>query len=559
MSTRLPVTEPIRLGTRGSVLARTQSATVGNALASVADVPWREVLIRTPGDDTTTALHQPGRPGLFVSTLRQALLAGEVDVIVHSFKDLPSGPASGLVLAAVPARADARDALVSRDGRALAALSPGSVVGTSSPRRAAALARMRPDLVIRPIRGNVDTRVAKVRSGEFDATVLAVAGLTRIGREGEIAEILDNLLPAPAQGALAVECRVDDQRVRDWLARLDDPESHLTTAAEREVLVGIDAACTTAVAASAGYADGVLRLRAELTDERGHATVAVEAPLAVDDLVGARALGLAAAGRLAGADDARRPVLLVRSEGNDADAESLTALGVPAISDPYVQISARRGDPAAARLLQALREAAEGGTGMWVVASSPMAVPAWADAVGEDVLHAAAAAASAGGVRGAATGARTAATLRAMGLADVVIPAAASARDLVDLMGAHEPARALFPCGSLALRTLPDGLRERGWQVEEGVVYDTSTVDEVPGSSLLVERSAVSAVVLRSPSAVRAFVSFVDPPAAVAVVCAGETTATAARAVGLRVDAVAASPASADVARAVAGLLDALS
>jgi hydroxymethylbilane synthase len=554
-----PATDGFRLGTRASLLARTQSATVGDALAAVAGVPWHEVLIRTHGDDTTTSLNQPGRPGLFVSALRDALLAGEVDVIVHSFKDLPSAPEPGLVLGAVPVRADVRDALVTADGRGLADLPLGAVVGTSSPRRAASLGRMRSDLDIRPIRGNVDSRIAKVRSGEFDATVLAVAGLTRIGRADEMAEVLDGLLPAPAQGALAIECRSDDVRMRAWLAALDDPASHLVTAAEREVLVGIDAACTTAVAASGEYVDGRLWLRAELTESDAYSTAEVSAEIHIDDRISARALGLRAAAMLMGATDDRLPVLLVRSEGNDADAESLGQLGVPAVSDPYVQIAARRGGAEAERLATLLRESTASGQGTWLVATSPMAVPSWATAVGETGLAQAAAAAAAAGVRAAATGERTASTLRALGFDTVLLPEGSSARALVDALDGEQPARALFPCGNLALRTLPDGLRARGWQVEEAVVYDTAPVADRPASTVLLEAGAFAAVVLRSPSAVRALVSFVPGAFPARVVCAGETTATAAREAGLQVDAVAASPSSAHVATAVGrvlGLLD---
>jgi hydroxymethylbilane synthase len=545
-------TDAIRLGTRASLLARTQSAAVGDALSAVAGVPWREVLIRTHGDDTSTSLNQPGRPGLFVSALRHALLAGDVDVIVHSFKDLPSAPEPGLVLAAVPGRADPRDALISGDGLTLAALPPGALVGTSSPRRAAALTRLRPDLVVRPIRGNVDSRIAKVRRGEFDATVLAVAGLARIDRLDEIAEYLDDMLPAPAQGALAVECRADDGAIREWLAALDDPIARLVTCAEREVLVGIDAACTTAVAAAASWQDGRLTLRAELTEGAAHRAVEVSDALDLDDTLGARLLGLRAAARLAGADGP--VVLLVRSEGNHSDAESLSALGIPAISDPYVQIAPRRSGDAEALLARLVAPGASTAPG-WVVATSPMTVPSWAAVVGESALEEAVRAASAAGVRAAATGERTAATLRALGFAEVVVATSASASGLVQALSAEQPGVALFPRGNLALRTLPEGLRDLGWTVEEGVVYETAAVSERPASALLVERGGVSAIVVRSPSAVRALVSFVSPPAGTVVVCAGETTAAAARTAGLRVDEVADSPASADVAVAVARAL----
>lgn len=550
------MTDPIRLGTRASQLARTQSATVGDALTAGSGRPWVEVLVRTPGDDTTKPLDQPGSPGLFVSTLRRALLAGEVDVIVHSFKDLPSLPEPGVTVAAVPGREDPRDALVSRDGLRLADLTTGAVVGTSSPRRAAALLRVRPDLQVRPIRGNVDTRIRKVRDGEFDATVLAVAGLTRIGRLDEVTEVLDDMIAAPAQGALAVECRSDDAEMLRLLARLDDPVARLRTSAERQVLVGINAACTTAVAAQAEYADGVLRLRAELTVDGRHTEADVTIAAEPGDLESARVLGLRAAAALVGTE---RPVLLIRSEGNDSDAESLTAHGIASISEPYVRISPL-GTQEDGRALVALLDAcaADPGTaaGTWLVATSPMTVPSWLVAAADTDLAGAVRRAAAAGVRAAATGARTAATLRDLGFPDVLVPSdESSAKGLVAALADEGPARAVFPRGNLALRTLPDGLRDLGWQVEEGVVYETATVEERPASATMVAGGEVAAVVVRSPSAVRALVHHVTVPPTVPVVCAGRTTAVAAQEAGLAVAAIAASPNSRDVAETVARVL----
>lgn len=557
MSTPSLVTDPIRLGTRASQLARTQSATVGDALAAVSGRAWAEVLVTTPGDDTTKPLDQPGSPGLFVSTLRRALLAGEVDVVVHSFKDLPSAPEPGIALAAVPARVDPRDALVSRDHVHLADLPPGSVVGTSSPRRAAALARLRPDLVIRPIRGNVDTRLRKVRDGEFDATVLAVAGLTRIGRLDEITQVLDDMLPAPAQGALAVECREGDTTMRSLLSRLDDTQARLVTAAERHVLVGINAACTTAVGAHATYGAGLLHLRAELTVDGHHASTDVSGPCEPDDLLQARVIGLRAAAQLTGH---ARPVLLIRSEGNDTDAQALSDFGIAAITEPFVRIAPLRDGPDAAQLLTSLRDCADdpsAAQSTWLVATSPMTVPSWLAAVDGADLSAAVAAAAAAGVRAAATGQRTASTLRDLGFPSVRVPADSSARGLVDDLATLPPGNALFPRGNLALRTLPDGLRDLGWQVDEGVVYETTTVPDRPASASLIEGGEVSAVILRSPSAVRALVAHATVPATVPIVCAGRTTADAARAAGLTVATTAASPSSGDVAAAVALVLGA--
>ncbi|MSV71923.1 MAG: hydroxymethylbilane synthase [Actinobacteria bacterium] len=553
-STPAPVTNtgPIRLGTRASQLARTQSALVGDQLASETGRTWTEVLIRTQGDDTTKPLDQPGSPGLFVSALRTALLAGEVDVIVHSYKDLPSAPAPGLLLAAVPPRESPDDVLVSRDSRRLLDLPAGASVGTSSPRRAAAVHRLRPDLIVRPIRGNVDSRIAKVRSGEYDATIVAAAGLARLGRLDEATERLD-IVSAPAQGALAVECRSDDTVMTELLRRLDDPLARLTTAAEREVLRGIDAACTTAIGALAHYADGVLSLRAELA-EGGHLRVAhASRALPIAALVEARALGLLVAGQLRGADQ-RGPVLLVRSDSNEADASALGDLGIGAVSDPYLSIvptSASEGSEADP-LLTLLGQA---GSDSWLVATSPMTMPTWAEGAGFAELAAACRAAAGRGVRAGATGERTAATLRALGFDDVVVPAESSAAALVEAMAEYGPARALFPCGRLALRTLPDGLRRDGWEVHEGIVYDTQVVTETPPSALLLERGEVAVVVLRSPSAVRALLAHGRPHPAVLVVCGGDTTARAAREAGLAVAGVSSSPSSASVAVEVARVL----
>lgn len=539
------MTEPIRLGTRSSILARTQTATVGDALARLSGRRWVEVLVRTAGDDTSRSLHQPGQPGLFVSALREALVRGEVDVIVHSFKDLPSAPTRGVHLAAIPSREDPRDALVSRDGFQLSELPGGAIVGTSSPRRSAAVLAIRPDLVITPIRGNVDSRIARVRSGQFDAVILAVAGIKRLGREADVTEILDwsVCLPAPAQGALAVECRADDDALISLVKGVDDPAARLTTSAEREVLVGIDASCTTAIAASADYSGGVLTLRAELFNEHGvaHAVAQRSAGIGVHDTDAARALGLLVAGGLMGGD--QRPlVLLAGLGGNGRDIDSLQALGLPAICDPYLQTS----PVAPPGLLDALAPA----DGTWLVVSSPMTIPACIATVGEEALRA-----SLRSLRVAATGKRTADTLRALGCDDLLVPEDQSAAGLVEALAAYPPGRAVFPCGNLALRTIPDGLRALGWTVVEEVVYETETAGRRPASADLVRQGKVAAIVLRSPSAVRALTSFIMPDASVPVICGGRTTAAAARSAGLVVAATAAAPDPRIVAITVADAL----
>jgi hydroxymethylbilane synthase len=246
-------TATLRLGTRASTLALTQSQLVADALSAASGVPVELVHVSTYGDRSTEAIAQLGGTGVFVSALRDALHAGTVDLAVHSFKDLPTAPTPGLTVAAVPPREDPRDVLVARDGLTLGELPPGSRIGTGAPRRMAQLRALGLGLEIVPIRGNVDTRMGKVTAGELDAVVLARAGLARIGRLAAVTEVLDpiQVLPAPAQGALAVECRRDDARVRELLAALDDPAARACVAAERAVLAALEAGCSAPVAAHA--------------------------------------------------------------------------------------------------------------------------------------------------------------------------------------------------------------------------------------------------------------------------------------------------------------------
>ena len=200
-----------------------------------------------------------GGAGVFVGALRDALLRGEVDIAVHSLKDLPTGAADGITLAAVPVREDPRDVVVARDGLTLGELPAGARVGTGSPRRASQLHALGLGLEIVPVRGNVDTRIGKVRSGDLDAVVLARAGLARIDRLDEVTEVLDPLqmLPAPGQGALAVECRTSDADLAELLrAVLDDRATRCAISAERRVLADLEAGCSAPVGALAEVAEG---------------------------------------------------------------------------------------------------------------------------------------------------------------------------------------------------------------------------------------------------------------------------------------------------------------
>ncbi|MET8462618.1 hydroxymethylbilane synthase [Micromonospora zamorensis] len=253
------MTAPLRLGTRGSALAMAQSSQIAEALTAATGRPVELVEVITAGDRSNAPVHRLG-VGVFVSALRDALTAGTIDFAVHSYKDLPTAAAAGLHIAAVPARQDPRDALIAQGGRTLAELPPGATVGTGALRRIAQLHALGLQLEVTPIRGNIDTRLARVLGPEadLDAVVLARAGLARIGRTDTITETLDPMLmlPAPAQGALAVECRVDDQDLVGLLALLDHAPSRAAVTAERALLATLEAGCSAPVAAYAELAEG---------------------------------------------------------------------------------------------------------------------------------------------------------------------------------------------------------------------------------------------------------------------------------------------------------------
>ncbi|MEC3975334.1 hydroxymethylbilane synthase [Amycolatopsis sp. H20-H5] len=253
------MTRVIRMGTRGSKLALAQTGTIADALRATGQ-EVEIVIVSTPGDRSSAPIPTIG-VGVFTSALREALLRNEIDVIVHSYKDLPTAPEPGISLAAVPPRADPRDALIARDGLTLGELPAGSTVGTGSPRRTAQLRALGLGLEIVPIRGNIDTRMRKVADGELDAVVLARAGLARIGRAGEITETLDpiQMLPAPAQGALAVECRAADVDIEHLLqSTVDDEGTRAAVTAERSMLAALEAGCSAPVGALAEIVEDVV-------------------------------------------------------------------------------------------------------------------------------------------------------------------------------------------------------------------------------------------------------------------------------------------------------------
>ncbi|MFD0365123.1 hydroxymethylbilane synthase [Nocardia sp. GCM10030253] len=243
---------PWRIGTRGSLLALTQSGTIRDALIAAGHAA-ELVVIKTAGDNNATDPVAQIGVGVFTSALRDELAAGSIDIAVHSYKDLPTAPDPRFTIAAIPVREDPRDALVARDGLVLGELPAGSRIGTSAPRRAAQLRALGLGLEIVPLRGNLDTRLRKVADGELDAVVVARAGLARIDRLDAVTESLEpvQMLPAPAQGALAVECRSDDTALLAVLTGLDDAATRVAIIAERALLAELEAGCTAPIGALA--------------------------------------------------------------------------------------------------------------------------------------------------------------------------------------------------------------------------------------------------------------------------------------------------------------------
>ncbi len=276
----------VRIGTRGSALARAQAASVAARLGDA-----ELVIIASEGDTSPESLAELGGTGVFAGALRESLRALEVDVVVHSLKDLPVDPADGLEVAAIPKRADARDALCARDGLTLAELPEGARVGTGSPRRRAQLGARRPDLEVVDIRGNVDTRLARVGADDperrLDAVVLAAAGLERLDRLAAATELLgiDGWPTAPGQGALAVEIRRDaDPGIRRAVAKLENRPARLTATAERGVLARLEAGCAAPIGAHAILDGGLLFLAARVYRPDGSAQLSAAHALYPEDV-----------------------------------------------------------------------------------------------------------------------------------------------------------------------------------------------------------------------------------------------------------------------------------
>jgi hydroxymethylbilane synthase len=285
-----PRLRPLRLGTRGSPLALAQAGWIARRLRERCGRLIVLVTVGTPGDESTAPIERLGTTGVFTTTLREALLDGVVDLVVHSGKDLPTAPVPGLQVAAFPAREDPRDALIWPGGTSLEALPSGARVGTGSPRRAALLRATGRRWQIVPMRGNIDTRLRKLASGEVDALVLAMAGLSRLGVLDAAATPLDPslLMPAPAQGVLAVECRADDPVTAAQLKALDHAPTRAAAIAERGLLAALGAGCTAPVGALAepagqAGAEPVLRVSGLIAASDGSVVIRAQVIGAVSD------------------------------------------------------------------------------------------------------------------------------------------------------------------------------------------------------------------------------------------------------------------------------------
>lgn len=271
---------PIRLGTRRSALAQAQSGQVADALAKITGRPVELVPITSEGDTNRASLSVIGGQGVFATRLREALLAGECDFLVHSLKDLPTAQPAGLVIAATPTREDARDVVITRGGTPLHELRTGATVGTGAPRRIAQVHRRAPHAEVIDIRGNVDSRLARVASGELDAVILAAAGLSRLGADSPLRREelgLSEWPTAPGQGALAVETTADaPEWLRAALAQLDDEATRIAVTIEREILAGLDAGCQAPMAAHAVVTGDDVRVRAVVYEPGGDRRIGID-------------------------------------------------------------------------------------------------------------------------------------------------------------------------------------------------------------------------------------------------------------------------------------------
>lgn len=535
----------LRLGTRGSALAVGQSEQVADLLrARGHDVEL--VRIKTGGDVERGSLTRVGGIGVFAAELRTALLDGECDFAVHSLKDLPTAPVPGLMIAAVPDRADARDALVGLDGAALADLPAGATVGTGSPRRVAQLRALRPDLTFVDVRGNVGTRLARVAEGDLDAVVLAAAGLARLGLSERITDHL-TILPAPGQGALALECRQCDPDIAAELRALDHGPTRAAVEAERGVLAGLGGGCAAPIAAWAAggtleagvfAADGATEVRWRGALEPGAAETAVAELLRagaadVAELTASRPSRLSELHddeSLWGGEQTLAGVHIFLPREDGPLAEGLRAAGAEVTAESVV------------RRVPLSAEISFDGAG-WLALTSPATVAVLGEA-GITIPTSA---------RVAAVGGATAAAARSAGIAvDLVPEGESSARSLVDAWP-EGSGRVVIPGSALSAPTLAEGLRAKGYDVDPVALYTVEPVATV-SERLARDYGTFEVVVVTAGSVARAVDSLLGWPEGAAVVAFGPPSAEALAELGVPVAAVAETQDVAGVATAISSL-----
>lgn len=556
-----PSDSVVRIGTRASKLALWQSEHVAHLIeASHPEIRCELIRIVTRGDrHLDRPLPEIGGKGLFTAEIEGALRQGEIDIAVHSLKDLPVDDAPGLAVGAVLSREAVRDVLVARNSWTLETLPPGAVVGTSSLRRQAQLLAYRRDLAVRPIRGNVDTRIRKVLEGEYHAAVLAGAGLRRLGLDGQISQwlALDVMLPAPGQGALGVQCRADDAHIRALLAAISEPAVEQATQAERHLLWLLGGGCSAPIAAYAEVAgDGVsLLLRARVANIDGTfvaeagitgtesdqvaAQVAAELRRQVaDQVLAARTLPALAGKR----------VVVTRPK---PQAEELAALlreqGAEAILAPSAQIEGQADSRGLDDALERLDQYA------WLLFTSANAVEAVCARPGAQSLRER----RPPGLGVAAVGPASAAALAERGIQVDFVPSQAHGDALVAELPLAPGDAVLLPRSAIGRAQVREQLAARGARVDDIAVY-TTTAAPPAADSLEMLRQGWDTIIFTSGSTARGFVAAAAEDAQIGehlqrsvIVCIGPVTATAVRELGYTPQLVAAEHTAAGIVAAL--------
>ena len=518
----------LRLGTRGSRLALVQSELVAARLRAGGVMVELKTIV---SDGDLRAPDTPIGEGIFVTALEQALVAGEIDLAVHSAKDLPLVEDPRLVIAAYPERADARDALVTRQAvRSLDDLAVGAKVGTDSPRRAGFLRALRPDLDVIPLHGNVDTRMRRLDTGQADALVLAAAGLDRLGLGERIAVRLDpeSIPPAPAQGALAIQARRDDHEVVAAVGALDDPSLRLAVVVERALLKAIGGGCRAPVGAVADHVGATINLLVGAVTPDGRSKHVLRVAHDVAD-EGSLALWVSNVAReLRGVVPLHgRAVLDTRPELDAAERAAIESEGFRVLHVPTIAIGS-------VAPVEIERSRARIGDYDWVVVTSKRGVAALFDGME----------APPGNVRWAAVGPTTARALRERGVRVDCVPDSARGDAIPRAMEEAGPLRGrrvLLARADAAESALPEALEEMGAAVDTLVVYRTITGPEASRQALLdaLQDDDLQAIVFASGSAARGLVNLARNDAgrarAVRAITIGPKTSAVARELGFNV------------------------